>query len=457
MGVARNGLWLTVCLLICGLSSTAAPAMPAPTGINSPSATIDEARPGLLRFAQAQPAQTPAAAAAPAPSPAASDEPIGNVATLNGVATVIRNKDSVALKLKDDIFLNDTVQTAADSALGVTFNDGTTFHLSANAKITIDNYVYEDGGKDNAGTFDIGKGTVAFVAALVAKTGDMKITTPTSTLGIRGTTGLVEVPEAAAAGGGGNTVNIKLYPDPDGHVGRIEVNDRTGARLGALTHGASGFTIRPPSAPGGRVSAVPLRISSQQAARDQGFVRQVHAAQNVGRQIVTEQRAIRRANPNAAPNRNTPRQPTPQPQTPQRQNSLPGQKGQPQPGVAPNRQGQQPGAKPQPVPPNRQGSQQPQQPGQPQRSGQTPQQGEKPGTKPEPSAPPRPGEPPRQGENAKPGGQPGAPPQPNLREPPRQAAPIQPRPGVQRPAQPGRPAATRGKRPPPKGKRDEPR
>ena len=33
----------------------------------------------------------------------------------------------------------------------------------------------------------------------VAKTGDMKITTPTATLGIRGTTGLVEVPEGAAA------------------------------------------------------------------------------------------------------------------------------------------------------------------------------------------------------------------------------------------------------------------
>ena len=286
----------------------------------------------------------------------------------------------------------------------------------------------------------------------MAKTGDMKITTPTSTLGIRGTTGLVEIPEGGAAAGA-NTINIKLYPDPDGHVGRIEVNDRTGARLGALTQGASGFVIRPPSAPGGRVSAVPLQISSQQAARDQGFVRQVHAAQTVGRQIVTEQRAIRRANPNAAPNRNTPlRQPTPQPQTPQRQNGPPGQKGQPQPGVTPSRPGQQPGAKPQPVPPNRQGSQQL---GQPQRSGQTPQQDEKPGTK--PTVPPRPGEPPRQGENARPGGQPGAQPQPNLREPPRQAAPIPPRPGVQRPAQPGRPAATRGKRPPPKGKRDEPR
>src|SRR5258707_15892667 len=101
----------------------------------------------------------------------------------------------------------------------------------------------------------------------------MKISTPTATMGIRGTTGLVEVPEGAAANSR-NNVAIKLYPDPDGKVGRIEVNDRAGARLGFLTQGASGFTIRPGA--GGRVAAAPLAISPQQALRDQGFGRQVH-------------------------------------------------------------------------------------------------------------------------------------------------------------------------------------
>ena len=113
--------------------------------------------------------------------------------------------------------------------------------------------------------FDVAKGTAAFVAAAVAKTGDMKITTPTATLGIRGTTGLVEVPEGAAANNP-NNVAIKLYPDADGRVGRIEVNDRAGARLGFLTQGASGFTIRP-GAGGVRFAAVPLAIPQRDAAR----------------------------------------------------------------------------------------------------------------------------------------------------------------------------------------------
>jgi hypothetical protein len=250
---------------------------------------------------------------------------------------VSRNNTATPLKLQDDIFLNDVLQTSVNSTLGVTFNDATTFNLTANARITVDNYVYEDGGKQNAALFDIAKGTVAFVAAAVAHTGDMKISTPTATLGIRGTTGLVEVPEGAAAAGA-NNVAIKLYPDPDGRVGRIEVNDRGGTRLGFLTQGSSGFTIRP-GAGGARFAAVPLMISPQQALRDQGIVRQVHAAQSVGRQIVTQQRALRQTNPARNNLRNNPaRQPGLQ-----RQNGLPQRPGSPQqPDL--QRQGVQPGA-----------------------------------------------------------------------------------------------------------------
>jgi hypothetical protein len=344
------------------------------------------ARADITQLAQAQPAQAqpapaqPAPPAAPAPAapgtaaPAADaqpavEEPIGNVATLVGTASVTRSNETTPLKVKDDIYLNDVVQTAASSALGVTFNDATTFNLRANSQITIDNYVYEDGGKNNSAIFDVGKGAVAFVAASVAKTGDMKITTPTATLGIRGTTGLVEVPQGAAANNP-NNVAIKLYPDADGKVGRIEVNDRAGARLGFLTQGASGFTIRP-GVGGARVAAVPLTLSPQQIARDQGFVRQVHTAQTVGRQVVDEQRAFRRANPGVIrgnpPRRSGPQQPNGTPGQNRPGPQQPGRPGQPQQPGQPNRPGQ-----PQ-QPPNRQGSTQPQ-PGSatvPPRSGQT--------------------------------------------------------------------------------------
>ena len=372
------------------------------------------------------------------------EEPIGNVATVTGNASVIRNDETTPLKIKDDIYLNDVVQTAANSALGITFNDATTFNLKANAQITIDTYVYEDGGKQNAGVFDVAKGTVAFVAAAVAKTGDMKITTPTATLGIRGTTGLVEVPEGAAANNP-NNVAIKLYPDADGRVGRIEVNDRAGARLGFLTQGASGFTIRP-GVGGARVAAVPLTISPQQMLRDQGFVRQVHSTQILGRRVVDEQRAFRRANPGFNRGNAPRRSGGPQP------NGLPGQ----------NRTGQQPGlqnhpGQPQPGQQNRPGQQLQNRPGQPPQTPQRPgspnrqgQQLQRPGQPQQPAAVGRPGAPAQTGAPVQPGGpqhlqqpggaQPGVQ-QPGIRQGLRPGLPI--RPGLRLPPQ-------KGGKPPPK-------
>ncbi|QQO37833.1 FecR domain-containing protein [Bradyrhizobium diazoefficiens] len=430
-----------------------------------------------IELAQAQPQAQPTPAPPPAPSASptptadaqpAAVEPIGNVATVTGIATVIRDKNSYPLKVRDDIYLNDVVQTSSNSSLGITFNDATTFNLSASAKITIDNYVYEDGGKQNSAIFDIGKGTVAFVAAAVAKTGDMKIATPTATLGIRGTTGVVDVPENAAANSA-NNVNIKLYPDADGRVGHIDVNDRTsGTRLGALTQASSGFAIQPGAGgPGGmRFAAVPITIPPQQIARDRGFVSQVHAAQTTGRQIVTEQRDFRRANPAAISRIPRPAQPPQQQQLrpntapsqqPQRPNGQPGQN---------NRPGQQPGT------PNRQRTQQPQRQGQggatqpgTSRAGQGQQQGTgqpagqprtgqgRPPTQPQRSgqSPQAPGSATPQPQTPRNGLQPGTQPtaQPQQGAAPRQPGFQQRLPAAQRPAAPRKPAPA----PAPKEKR----
>jgi hypothetical protein len=423
--------WLLICLMLAG--AVDAFAMPSARQATRAQASVD-ATSGAVKLAQNQPAQAPAPATAPSPAQPAADEPIGNVATLTGSATVTRNNTGTPLKLKDDIYLNDAVATAANSSLGITFNDATTFTLKSNAQVTVDNYVYEDSGKNNSGIFDIAKGTVAFAAAAVAKTGNMQITTPTATLGIRGTTGLVEVPEGAAATSA-NNVNIKLYPDADGRIGQIEVNDRQGRRLGALTQGASGFAIR--GGPGGaRFAAVPLAISPQQAARDQGFVRQVHATQTVGRQIVSEQRAFRRANPGLN-QRNNPARPGQQPGQNRPGQQQPGNRPAQPPGTPNNRPGQ-----PQQGTPNRQGQQQqppgaPQQAGAPARPGQAPSGAAQPGTA-QPNALPRtPGTPPTPGT-------PGVGPRTG-------AAPGTP--GVVRPGGPRLPALPKGKPPPPNKKK----
>ncbi len=222
---------------------------------------------------------------------AAADDSVGQVATVQGSATVTRANAGVAvLKVSDPIFKDDALETGANSALGVTFDDETTFSLSADTRIVVNEFVYQDGGSGNAASFNVATGTAAFVASLVAKTGNMTITTPEAAIGIRGTTGVVEVPAAGAT----TAPTVKLYPDADGHVGQIELFDRQGNRLGALTQGASAFTIR--RGAGGRLIAQPYRIPPQEAARDRGVLQRLNVTHNVGRQMLNQRRQLRGPN-----------------------------------------------------------------------------------------------------------------------------------------------------------------
>src|SRR5665811_1079264 len=132
-------------------------------------------------------------------------KPIGKVLTVVGSVT-IEHVNAVVVqanatsqpeptKVGDAVFLGDVVQTGADGKISITFTDDTAFNLSSNARMVLDEFVYDPNGKSNATLFSLTKGTFTFVAGKVAKTGDMKIDTPVATMGIRGTTPHVEIAE----------------------------------------------------------------------------------------------------------------------------------------------------------------------------------------------------------------------------------------------------------------------
>lgn len=234
---------------------------------------------GVPQTQQATPQQT-------ASQPAAADEsePIGSVATVFQPAVLARKGGKPALVKKgSDIRRGDQLRTGAGGSLSITFDDETTFTLTAEATITIDEFVYATDRKDgNKGIFSVTRGTISFVASQVAKTGDMRITTPTATLGIRGTTGIVEVPVSGPT-------QVKLYQDAGGTVGRIEMFGRDGARVAELTRAESGFSLQ---FVGQRLTAAPIAISPAQLQRDRALVRNVVTHQNLGRQL-NEQRRLR--------------------------------------------------------------------------------------------------------------------------------------------------------------------
>ena len=130
-------------------------------------------------------------------------KPIGRVIGVTGAVTIEHmgavvvqanlGDQAAQTKVGDVVYLGDLVRTGVDSRISINFTDGSSFNLSSNARMTLDEYVYEPEGKTNATFFSLTKGTATFVAGKVAKTGDMKVDTPVATMGIRGTTPHIEI------------------------------------------------------------------------------------------------------------------------------------------------------------------------------------------------------------------------------------------------------------------------
>src|SRR5207248_5975125 len=118
---------------------------------------------------------------------------IGHVTKLAGNATAIRNGVSIILNQGDTVHKGDVVQSGSDSTLGITFIDGTVFGLSSNARMVLNEMVYDPNGSNNSSLLSLVAGTISFVAGETAKHGDMKVDTPVATMGIRGTAVLVEI------------------------------------------------------------------------------------------------------------------------------------------------------------------------------------------------------------------------------------------------------------------------
>ena len=133
----------------------------------------------------------------------ASISPIGKVVTATGSvsiehvsAVVVQaslGSQSGGAKIGDSIYLGDVVSTGSDGRVGISFADGTAFDLSSNARMVMNEFIYDPNSKSNSSLLSLTKGTFTFVAGKIAKSGDMKVNTPVATMGIRGTTPRVEI------------------------------------------------------------------------------------------------------------------------------------------------------------------------------------------------------------------------------------------------------------------------
>ena len=139
----------------------------------------------------------------PARAVGVDSSPIGKILTVTGSVTV-EHASAVILqasvpssigqaKIGDPVYRGDMIQTGPDGTLGIVFTDGTSFNISKNARMELNEFVYDPNSQSNSTLFNLSKGTFTFVAGKVAKSGDMKVNTPVGTMGIRGTAPHVEI------------------------------------------------------------------------------------------------------------------------------------------------------------------------------------------------------------------------------------------------------------------------
>jgi hypothetical protein len=150
------------------------------------------------------------------------ERPIGKVITAAGDITIEHAAAVVALlasidrsaraKAGDLVYRGDVIQTGRDGKLDLTLTDGTTINISSNARMVLDEFVYDPNGTSNSTFLSLTRGTFNFVAGRIVQTGNMRVDTPVGTMGIRGTAPRVEIAE-------NGTVTFSTLVEPSRRTG----------------------------------------------------------------------------------------------------------------------------------------------------------------------------------------------------------------------------------------------
>jgi hypothetical protein len=170
---------------------------------------------------------------------AAAAKVVGHVVKMTGSASIVRNGVTIDINNGDIVYQNDVVQTGSGSTLGLVMIDGTTFNLTANARLMMNDLTYDATSTSNTSLFTLVQGAATFVAGQVAKTGDMKVSTPVATMGIRGTAVVLDI---NAIDG---TVSVSVVNQRDGQIHALQVYNARGDLIGTVTSNGSSLTLRP--------------------------------------------------------------------------------------------------------------------------------------------------------------------------------------------------------------------
>ena len=122
---------------------------------------------------------------------------IGQIKLLSGDVRIVRNGEKVQAQAGDILQQEDEVETGSDGSVGMTFIDSSRMSLGPDSRIKLQQFQFDP--TTNAGKFttNIKQGTLTVISGKIAKESpeSMKVTTPSTILGLRGTVLAVKVHE----------------------------------------------------------------------------------------------------------------------------------------------------------------------------------------------------------------------------------------------------------------------
>jgi len=122
-------------------------------------------------------------------------EDVGQIKSVRGTVHVEREGQRLAATPGMHVRQSDTLVTGADGAVGVTFLDNSLLSAGPGSVLAIDRFSFDT--TTHAGQFDasLRQGTLAVVSGKIVKQspGAMRVRTPASVMGVRGTEFLVQV------------------------------------------------------------------------------------------------------------------------------------------------------------------------------------------------------------------------------------------------------------------------
>ncbi len=129
----------------------------------------------------------------------AEEAPVGYVKTVSGDATVTTGTHRIAAQLGTPLYLGSQLKTGHKGSLGVTFKDDTVMSFGPDTELTVDQYLYAPSQGKLKLAATITRGSLNYVSGVIAKLQPdaVTVTTPTGTIGVRGTQFVVKVEDSA--------------------------------------------------------------------------------------------------------------------------------------------------------------------------------------------------------------------------------------------------------------------